>query len=640
MFKSVAQPSAVAKDAVRNTDPSMIQRLKQLGLPLLAKELIEQSARKRTYVVRVAYASILFFTAFLMFYEELRVGTTSPMAVLGKGRELFKMLVALQFAGVYLFLPAMTCGVVTQEKERASLQLLFLTRLGPWTILFEKLAGRLIPMLYFLLLSLPLLAFAYTLGGLSLGTLLTGIWMLTLAVIQMGTLALACSTYFRTTVGAFIWTYLLAILTFAGPALFWLLVESLTGFDAVQSVRSYSVGTPILEVFIEAPLFGFAHFIVEAQMPGGSSLAIALHSLLVLALGAGCLVLARVFLVRRAFVSPRNVVLNIFKIMDRVFLRLNNNRLTKGIIFVRDTAALPDADPVAWRETAKRSLGKGQYLARVFIALEVPVSILCLMTIFASLDAEPLGLLLVIVWIIAVLMVSVQAASLIAGERSHQTLDVLATTPLRGHDIIRQKFRSVRRLMLVLCVPLFTIFAFTASMRWGMPHMGYAMGYQPPEFRLGVYLTCSLLSVAVYLPLIAWMSCYIGLRVKTQSRAIVGALGAVIVWCVAPLIFILLPIGILVSPGQNSGWGWFALFTPAAIVALNEGNEWHELLNLPWLAMFLNFAWYGAWLLVFRGLCFRQSDRFLGRVDVHEIDDLVRQRAQQAPVAQPELTQA
>ncbi len=620
----------------------MIQKLKQLGLPLLAKELIEQSARKRTYVVRVAYASILFFTAFLMFYEELRVGRTSPMAVLGKGRELFMMLVALQFAGVYLFMPAMTCGVVTQEKERASLQLLFLTRLGPWTILFEKLAGRLIPMLYFLLLSLPLLAFAYTLGGLSLGTLLMGIWMLALAVIQMGTLALLCSTYFRTTVGAFIWTYLLAILMFAGPALFWLLVQSLTGFDAVQSARSYSVGTPILEVFIEAPLFGFAHFIVEAQTPGSGFWATLLHSLLVLMLGASCLVLARAFLVRRAFVLPRNVVLNVFKIMDRIFLRLNDNRLTKGIVFVRDTAALPDADPVAWRETTKRSLGKGQYLARVFIALEVPVSVLCLMTIFASLDAEPLGLLLVIVWIIAILMVSVQGASLIAGERSHQTLDVLATTPLLGREIIRQKFRSVRRLMLVLCVPLVTIVAFTASMRWELPdpRYGNAMGYQPPEFRLGVYLTCSLLSLAIYLPLIAWMSFYIGLRVKTQSRAIVVALGTVVVWCVAPLIFILLPIGILFSPPHDSGWAYFALSTPAAIVAFNEGNDWQGLLNLPWLAMFLNFAWYGAWLLVFRELCFRQADRLLGRVEVHEIDDLARRRAGEVLAARPELTQA
>ena len=56
------------------------------GLPLLAKELIEQAARKRTYVVRVVYATLLFVTAFLFFYETLKVGAASPLAVLGRGR--------------------------------------------------------------------------------------------------------------------------------------------------------------------------------------------------------------------------------------------------------------------------------------------------------------------------------------------------------------------------------------------------------------------------------------------------------------------------------------------------------------------------------------------------------------------------
>src|SRR6266700_609025 len=117
----------------------MTRRLPHFGLPLLGKELIEQAARKRTYVIRTLYASLLFFACYLMFYETLQVGNVSSFAVLGRGRQMFDILVGLQFSGIYLFMPAITCSVITQEKERASLQLLFLTRLGPWTILFEKL---------------------------------------------------------------------------------------------------------------------------------------------------------------------------------------------------------------------------------------------------------------------------------------------------------------------------------------------------------------------------------------------------------------------------------------------------------------------------------------------------------------------
>jgi ABC-type transport system involved in multi-copper enzyme maturation permease subunit len=623
----------------------MLKLLKNFGLPLLAKELIEQSARRRTYIVRVVYASLLFFTAFLIFYQKLRIGTTSPIAVLGKGKDLFMGLVALQFAGIYFFMPAMTCGVVTQEKERASLQLLFLTRLGPWTILFEKLSGRVIPMLFFLLLSLPLLAFAYTLGGLTLPTLLTGVYLLSLAVVQMGTLALCCSAFFRTTVGAFIWSFLLAIGMFFGPALGWVIVKSITGFDILQhapTVGAAGAGGPIWEVLVEMPLFGLAHFIVETQFRSASYWPIGIHTLFVAAQSGLCLVMARVFLVRRAFLAPRNVVLNVFKILDRIFLRLNNNPLTKGIVFGGKATSLPDGDPVAWRETTKRSLGKGQYLARVFIAIEIPVAILCLIVIFDALNAEPLELLLLVLWVVAVLMVSVQGASLIAGERSHQTLDVLASTPLRARDIIRQKFRSVRRLILVLCIPFVTIFAFTAGMRWKMPDLRFwnFPGYQPPEFRLGVYLTCSLLSILIYLPLVAWMSFYIGLVVKTQARAIVGALGAVLAWCIGPLIFILLPLEIIFHPtGYNTSLYFWNLTSPAAIVAINEECDWRIYSDRPWLAMALNFAWYGGCLALFRWLCFAQTDRMLGRVEVKEIDEQVWDRAAAARATEPELTQ-
>src|SRR5262249_152327 len=121
------------------------------GLPLLSKELIEQAARKRTYVIRVLYAALLFLSAFVLFFDILSVGAASPLGVLGRGREMFEVLVRLQFGGVYLFMPAITCGVVTLEKERASLPLLFLTRLGAWTIVLEKLLSRVVPMLGFLL---------------------------------------------------------------------------------------------------------------------------------------------------------------------------------------------------------------------------------------------------------------------------------------------------------------------------------------------------------------------------------------------------------------------------------------------------------------------------------------------------------
>ena len=571
-----------------------------IGLPLLAKELLEQAARKRTYIVRVVYAALLFFAAFLFFYDALKVATASPMAVLGRGKELFAILVGLQFAGIYFFMPAMTCAVLTHEKERASLQLLFLTRLGPWTILFEKLTSRLIPMLGFLLLSLPLLAFAYTLGGISPEFLASSVWLLALAVIQMGTLALACSAWFRSTVGAFIWSYILELAMLFGPALGCLFIYSLTGLN-------------IHDEHVIFPMFGPAFF--EPYGAGRiTSAPLIAHSVLLLGTSAICLGLARVFVVGRAFAPPGNAVLSIFKRLDKIFLRLNDNPITRGRTIVGDRAALPESEPVGWRETTKRSLGKTQYLLRVFIAVELPVAAICLMAIFASLDATPMSILLVPVGIVSVLMIAVQSASLIAGERTHQTLDVLCATPLLGHEIIRQKFRSVRRLMLVLLVPFLTIFFFESSMKWEMPRESWRvqMGYR--EFDLKLYLACSLLTVGVYLPMFAWLSLYVGLRVKTQAKAIMGSLAAILAWCVAPLVFILMPLTILVDPRPDSGFGFVALLSPASIMAFNEDGYWRNVADSPWLAVAVNFAGYGVITLWLRQLCYSRADRLLGRL--------------------------
>jgi len=65
-----------------------------------------------------------------------------------------------------LFMPAITCSVITAEKERNPFGLLLLTRLSPWTILLEKLLSRLVPMLSFLPPPPPLMGFAYAVGGL------------------------------------------------------------------------------------------------------------------------------------------------------------------------------------------------------------------------------------------------------------------------------------------------------------------------------------------------------------------------------------------------------------------------------------------------------------------------------------------
>jgi ABC-type transport system involved in multi-copper enzyme maturation permease subunit len=636
----------------------MLQRLpftRRISLPLLAKELVEQSARPRTYVIRTAYAVLLFVAAGLMFHDTLRRFTgANPFAVLGQGREMFDILIGLQFAGVYLFMPAITCGVLTQEKERDSLALLFLTRLGPWAILFEKLLSRLVPMFTFLLLSLPLMVFAYSLGGISAARLWGGVVVVSVTAIQIGCLALACSAYFRTTVAAFVGTYLIGLAMMFGIPLTYFVIRLMIFHDVPEPrfaswlidylgpnssvaavLREFCEYTGMLPYNEPVALFSLVGPIVffpfdMPWMPGRSGanfFAYVLRTIPMLMSSGVCLVMARAFVVRRAFVPAKNPLLRVFKKLDGLFQRFNQNRITKGIVLINEEDSLPETEPVAWRETSKRALGMKRYLIRLFLALELPVILVCMLISAAGGGGDMFeagAAVMFVLWAISVLIVSVKSASLIASERTHQTLDVLISTPMSAREIVQQKFRGVRRLLLLLSIPFITLILFEVAWRsaatpnWLLsdvnPNTLY--GYYRRATPAALYLVSAVLSVGIYLPMIAWLSLWIGLWTRSQARAIIGALAAIVGWCVLPFLFIILPIEIIFG-GQalssQSPLCLLTLFSPATIVVLTEVNELQEVGRAPWLAVLLNFVFYVPCLVVFRLLCLNFADRCLDR---------------------------
>lgn len=105
-------------------------RFQGLGLPLLAKELVELSARPRTYLVRVIYAGLLLLISCFVLLSLLPGNLSTRTNFLGIGWPLMVWLAYLQRTGLHLVLPVLVCGAFTIEKERNTLGLLFLTRLG------------------------------------------------------------------------------------------------------------------------------------------------------------------------------------------------------------------------------------------------------------------------------------------------------------------------------------------------------------------------------------------------------------------------------------------------------------------------------------------------------------------------------
>jgi len=596
---------------------------RQLGLPLLAKELIEQSARKRTYVIRFLYASVLYGTTLWVFAQQLGSWNASGLAILGQGRTLYTSLAWLEFLGIYLFLPAMTCGVLTSEKERDTLGLLLLTKLGPWTIIFEKLFSRIVPMATFVLLSMPLLAVAYSLGGVETVDIAKLMWLLAATAFQVGSFAVLCSAWSRTTASAFLSVYLLgpiAILLsgicfqFVIPWWLDLTMSQMISPDAYAwifrpvhfrpTLLYLSFGPWILnggELFEHDPTF------MATRMPQTFLDCVAL-SLPMLAMSLASLGLARVILWRRAFIQPRNLLLKVFQSLDAYFYRINQNKLTRGIVLIKERVTLPHIEPIKWRETAKRSLGTTRYLIRILIAIEFPVLVIVLFPVSDQQINSPMAPTFIaawIVWIVAALVLVIQSTGLIGIERSRQTLDVLLTMPMESEEIVRQKFAGVWRMIRMLWVPFFTVYFFQV---WWRALIQFSHFADDPV----VIIARGLLTVGLYLPIIAWFGFQQGLRRRTQTQAILVTMSVITAVCAVPA-----AIGRYYELGTQHGMGYqdhssladIKWLSPAYVLVhqITDGREF--------VMMALHFAVASLVYMILRGRAYKVFAHFVGRND-------------------------
>ena len=534
----------------------MYQLLSKLEMPLLIRELKTLAASRRTYIVRFLYAAAIFSLSCLVFFT----GTFGAKSgALGSGREMFRLLVLLQFWGMAILVPATTAGAITIEKERDALGVLMLTTLGSFRIVLQKLLSRLVPMFSFLLLGLPLLAVAYSYGGVTDDMLYKGIILLFLAAIHLGVISLFASCWSTTTTQALLQSWILFAISF----------------------------------FVLFPLW----------LPSGISSNDA--NLFSIVLGNG-LVIGVLFLMSviclsaRAFATSQNFLLKVFQALDRFFNEAN--AATGGIVLVADQNNAPKMKPVAWRETARKSLGTFRYQFRVLTCLEVPILAICQDVRLNARGATPVQYVLYTLWCVTVLLVTVHGASLISSERSRQTLDVLLSTPMTGRSLITQKWAGLRRMLFVLFVPFVTIYAFQMYLN---PRLGWE------------YLTLSIFSYICLMHTAAWLAIWIGLKQRSQIRAILTAIvvvGLIVVIPFAARLFLTGSVRLLSeAPTGLRLIDVVSACSPVEMILFIESNGTQQLRNaIVRLTMFLVI--FGSLGLVLKMACSRKVDQRLGRV--------------------------
>ena len=118
-----------------------------------------------------------------------------------------------------------------------------------------------------------------------------------------------------------------------------------------------------------------------------------------------------------------------------------------------------------------------------------------------------------------------------------------------------------------------------------------------------------MLTLAVYLPLVLWLSLWIGLKMRTRFRAILTALGVIVAWCAGPA---LLLFAFDLDPHRSSAAALLAMASPLLIPGYNETSILHQLFpRFPWLGVLANFAVYAAIVALIRRWCLECADRYL-----------------------------
>jgi ABC-type transport system involved in multi-copper enzyme maturation permease subunit len=577
-------------------------------LPVLLKELREQSLAKRTYVLRTVYALAMYTIFYLIYHAELGGLASGDVSVLGQGHKLFTQVVIWQFIGIYLFLPALVAPLIGSEDERGNLDLLLTTRLKTWELLAQMLFSRLIGMGTFLLLALPIAAVAFTLGGVSATRIGTAVIALLLTLLQVGCWSLWCSARSHSSMKALVGAY------FGGVIVLFILVPL---FAALPSLVLYRLGATMVP-------YPFLLFWLSNRSLGD----IAFSGVMVVASAVVFFLFAmRALRRRQLWPSPTmREQMSVYRLsrLREIFARtptvVHTARLeesptsgfekwrqrfgTRGGDGARRNELSPDLpaeQALSWRELRLLAVTKPEFRTAVgWTSALVVLTVLAIdiwdISMHGSLRPFGTRWLLDGILFTAMAAITCVSATLINRERAAGVLDLLLASPLSTHELITQKLAGARRLGEIACAVIAILGACEVRLSMGSRFM--------PALREIVFIVAA---AWIYLRLCAWIGLAISLIVRNKLHAVVIALIVLCAWGFLPQIIV--NYFVATASGPSQAWQYLRLLSFSEIVRVGSGS------SLAWSAFAtVNLLWYGMLLYLVRRWCLRHADEKIGRV--------------------------
>ena len=243
--------------------------------PIVAKEYRSRMRTWRSPVAMTVYILLLGGLGWAIFSSMAASasGSFNGSQAANYGQGLFLWLILFQMVLLAFITPALTAGAISSEREHQTIDLLFVTRLPPFSILWGKLLASMSFVILLLLLSVPIFSLVFLLGGIELDQVLAAFVVTAVAALTFGILGIAFSTALPRTLPATVAAYGAAFILLAGTLLFGLLFPTEpdpngTTPVAPPAVTYLSPIVPLVAIGTGNPIAGFG---IRGQTSGGFS---------------------------------------------------------------------------------------------------------------------------------------------------------------------------------------------------------------------------------------------------------------------------------------------------------------------------------------------------------------------------------
>lgn len=211
--------------------------------PVFHIELLTTARRARYYFMRAFYAIILLYIVWQNYASAFHwYGNRSDQVSIQRISQFalttFASLLIAQVIAVLVLTPTLTAGVIADEKQRKTLHYLLASRLSSAEIVLGKLLARLLHLIVFMTLVVPIISLMTLFGGIdpgAIGIAYVGLLSTTFFVAALGILV---STAARRVRDAIVTSYLLLAAILVIPLLFELVqFQSRPIYDAIEPLN-------------------------------------------------------------------------------------------------------------------------------------------------------------------------------------------------------------------------------------------------------------------------------------------------------------------------------------------------------------------------------------------------------------------